>query len=212
MRTAFIFLLGFSCGAFALYVTLFLPFRAAVARRDADRREIARIKGGFVVAASVDLAQPAPLLERYVPVYPGNSGRRDDPDPAWLAWLTEVNSGLQYWQDRGRKTKPPRLRDTDVTHPDLGGGPIRPAAYQEVRRLDALPWSATDWVTALAVWPVAAWADRPAYPLWQKWLDWVWEHTWPYERPICRSAMRVNRWLWNGLANTVEAGYVLLRR
>lgn len=84
--------LGFATGLATVLALVYLPVRSWARASAQNRRDIARIMRPF-----------RPGGTSYIPVYPGNSGSIDDPDPAWVAWLAE--GGVDYRTQR----RPARL-------------------------------------------------------------------------------------------------------
>jgi len=97
------FFLGLGSGIVLTVLFLYLPMRAHARTTANNRRETARILWGIRGRASAAVsyalgdAQGAYQQARaaYIPIYPGNSGRHDEPSDAWVAWISD--GGVDYW-------------------------------------------------------------------------------------------------------------------
>lgn len=96
------FLLGFASGAMVVVAVIYLPVKSMARGAAENRAEIAWLMGGMRADAA-NLSDAAGAFRQataaYRPIYPGNSGRADDPDEAWVAWVAE--GGVDYWGRRG---------------------------------------------------------------------------------------------------------------
>ena len=136
------------------------------------------------------LAQAKAAAATIMP-YPGDTGKLDEPDEAWLLWLAEDGRGKDYWAGRSG--------NQDVLNP-------RPVTAWVV-------WHHTEqalaWLLVLALRPLDAWealtqrlTSRPSrYPWWQKVADRVWEWSAVSEW----NAIRINRAVTAGLERWFEA-------
>lgn len=154
MRDYTMFLLGLGAGLALFFLVAYVPMRTWYRLTKQNRSDIARILGGFQAKTA------------HMPVYPGNTGKRDDPDPAWVAWLAET--GIDYWAPR------------TVRAPNKQ--PVPKFRTQALLVLVTLLWAAGR-------------RPRP-YPWWQRAADWVWEATFPLQSWYVRTRNEVySRWL-----------------
>lgn len=97
-----VFGLGFGSGGLCVFALIYLPVRSWARSATENRMELDRLMAPYRVAVETDLADAISAKQQaqaaYMPLYPGNTGRYDDPDPAWLAWIAEY--GEDYWRPR----------------------------------------------------------------------------------------------------------------
>lgn len=160
------FVEGVVVGCVLTILFLYLPMRTWARLSAQSKADIERVMGG--VRRQVDIALTdgvGALLQAkaaYQPIYPGNSGRSDDPDPSWLAWLAEAD--LDYRQ-RPPSRRRPRLRGQLLLLILVLCWSLRPRRYSRWQKAADWVWEQTHpAVHRIQLWFMGFYIPAPAPP------------------------------------------------